>query len=210
LISSDTSLRRPIELGPFATSPALEWLWKYLWYVRRPHILDCGPLCASTANILLRERRAAKLYVADLTTSLLEGASQSWNRTCKAATFRTANLLAQLPRIPCTSLALILCWQLLDLLPRDAVANVMLYMNAYLQAGGAFFCIVREPRVSAGVDLIWSLETLTAVKKSRDGTEPFPYAAITNREMEQLLPTRNVRIFLTRSGFRELLLLKPG
>jgi hypothetical protein len=195
--------------GPAARitpSPALEWVWNYLRDVPQPHILDCGSFRASTAKTLLR--RGAKLYVADLVGPLLEGAPQLWDRSRKLPIFRTDAFLAQLPRIRAGSLSLVVCWQLLDLLPHDSLAAVVLQTHSYLQPGGVFFCILREPYLAAGADVVWRLETLTSLKKEREGTRPFPYKAITSREMERLLSTDNVKTFLTRSGFRETLAIK--
>jgi len=195
--------------GPVAgisPSPAFDWLWKYLRDVPRPHILDCGPFQASTAEILLR--RGGKLYAADLVTPLLEGAPQFWDRSRKIPVFKTGELLASLPKIPASSLSVVLCWQVLDLLPHAALAEFILQMHVYLQPGGVFLCVLREPYLAAGAGLVWRLETLTTLRKEREALKPFPYPAITNRAIERLLPTINVKTFLTRSRFRETLAVK--
>ncbi len=61
--NSQTSSATP----PISPSPALEWLWQYLRDIRRPHILDCGPVFQPTLDVLLK--RGAKVYYADLIDS---------------------------------------------------------------------------------------------------------------------------------------------
>ncbi len=77
-----------------------------------------------------------------------------------------------------------------------------------LQPGGVLFCILREPYLAAGAEARWWFETLTVVGSSAGKQKPFPYPAVTNREMERLFPGGNVKTFLTRSGRREVLGIK--
>jgi hypothetical protein len=153
-------------------------------------------------------RRCAKLYVADLISPALRGDAQFWDRNRKTPVFRIDDFLAQLPKISANSLSAIFCWQLLDLLPHDALAHLVLQMYLYLQPGGALFCILREPYLPVGADPIWWLESLTNLRKNGQASRPFPYPAVTNREMEKLIPTGSVKTFLTRSGLREVLAVK--
>ena len=209
LTSSSIGRGTPAKSQPAAgavASPALAWLWNYLSDVARPHILDCGSFRASTAEILLR--RGAKLYVADLIAPLLQNDALLWDRSRKTHVFKTEAFLAQLPKIPPASLSLVLCWQLLDLLPHDSLAAFILQMQVYLRTGGVFFCFLREPYLTKGVEPGWRLGTLMTLKKDNEGTSPFPYPAITSREVERLLPTGNVKTFLTRAGFREVVALR--
>jgi len=105
-------------------------------------------------------------------------------------------------------LAAIFCWQLLDLLPRDSLATVVLQLYMYLQPGGVLFCLLREPYLPKGGEPNWWLESLTTLGRDGNGSKPFPYPALTNREMEKLIPTGSVKTFLTRSGWREFLAIK--
>jgi hypothetical protein len=81
---------------------------------------------------------------------------------------------------------------------------------SYLQPGGGLFCLLREPRLETGSDTQWWLESLTSLGSGHDGRRPFPYSAISNREMERLVPEGSVKTFLTRSGRREILAIKQG
>ncbi len=187
-------------------SPALEWLWQYFRDTPRLTILDCGPLRRLTLEVLLP--RAAKLYVADLTTPLIREDARFWNRNRKVPAFRVDELVAQLPSIPPGSLGLALCWQLMDLVPRDALAPLILELYLKLQPGGVLFCLLREPQLDTGMDAAWRLESLTTLRRDEPGAKSFPYPAVTNREVERLIPTGSIKTFLTRSGIREVLAVK--
>lgn len=189
-----------------AASPALEWLWQRLREVRRPHVLECGCISRATAEVLLRRR--AKLYVADLIAQLQRGGTQLWDRRGKTLLFRLEDFLAQVPKIPPESLSAIFCWQLLDLLPRDPLPAIVGRLWSYLQPGGSLFCVLRQPYLTTGADKVWRLESLTTLVADGDENKPFPYAALTNREMERLIPAGSVKTFLTRSGRREVLGIK--
>jgi hypothetical protein len=77
-----------------------------------------------------------------------------------------------------------------------------------LRPGGLLFCLLREPRLEKGSEMMWWLETLTTLGASREGRRPFSYPALTNREMERLAPAGSVKTFLTRSGRREVLVVR--
>lgn len=187
------------------SSPALEWMWKFLQDVQGPRILDCGPVCQSTVDVLLR--RHTKIHVADLVTPLLRDEGTFWDRRGKIAVFRTQEFLGQLPSIPPASLTAVFGWHLLDLLPRDAHPSLVERWFSFLAPGGVLFCLLREPGLEAGAETTWWLESLSALGSSREGRRPFPYPAVTNREMERLAPTGSVKTFLTRSGRREVVVL---
>jgi hypothetical protein len=191
-----------------AASPSLEWLWHYLRDVPHPHVLDCGAIRAATANLLLK--RGAKLYVADLITSLQRQDPAFWERKEKQLIFRTEAFLAQAPVIPAASLNLILCWHLLDLVPREGLGEVVKRLFGYLEPGGVMVCLLREPNLAAGVDTAWWLESLTVMQVKGSAQVPFPYPAITNRDMERLVPTGSVKTFLTRTQRREIVIVKQG
>jgi hypothetical protein len=193
--------------NPAAPNPALEWLWKYLQDVLNPQILDCGPVFQATVDVLLR--RGAKVHVADLLTPVLKGEARLWDRSGKVPVFRVAELLAQFPVIPRGSLTTILGWHLLDLLPREVHAEVVDQWLSYLQPGGVLFCLLREPYLPKGAETLWWLENLNTLASGREGSRPFPYPAITNREMERLMPPGSIKTFLTRSGRREVLTVVP-
>ena len=188
-----------------AASPALEWLWRHLEDVRHPWILDCGPVKPRTVNLLLK--RGAKLYLADLITAAQNGAPKFWDRNKKQAVFRVADFVAQIPQIPASSLSAIFSWQLLDLLPRDALPSIVERFCHCLQPGGFIFCVLHEPYLATGSDLTWWLESLKGLGHGGPGRQPFPHPALTNRDVERLVPGRTVKTFLTRTGLREVLLM---
>jgi hypothetical protein len=70
------------------------------------------------------------------------------------------------------------------------------------------FCLLREPYLPAGAETAWSFESLTALNSGPEGRQPFPCPALTNREVERLLPGGNVKTFLTRGARREVLGIK--
>jgi hypothetical protein len=201
-----TKTTRP-STNPAAANPALEWLWKYLQDVPNPHILDCGPVFQATVDVLLR--RGAKVHVADLVTPVLKGEARLWDRSGKVPVFCVSELLAQVPAIPQGSLTVILGWHLLDLLPREVHAEVVGHWLSYLQPGGVLFCLLREPYLPKGAETLWWLENLKALASGREGSRPFPYPAVTNREMERLVPPGSSKTFLTRTGRREVLAIIP-
>ena len=198
----------PSASGSATTSPALEWLWKYLRDVPHPQILDCGPVSQATVDVFLR--RGAKVHVADLITPSLSSETTFWNRSGKVPVFNTAKFLEQLPTFPEESLSTIFGWHLLDLLPRDALPDLMNRWLASLQPGGVLLCLLREPNLVAGAEMMWWLVNLKALASDPDGRKPFTYAALSNREMERLAPECSVKTFLTRSGRREVLVIKQS
>lgn len=187
-------------------SRALEWLWQYLRDVRHPHVLDCGPVSQASLNVFLK--RGAKVYVADLLTPLLRGEPAYWTRNNKTSLFRLDEFVRQLPPIAPDSLDTIFCWQLFDLLPRDALGGLVERFWFYLKPGGMLFCLLREPYLPDGVDTNWSFESLTVLNRGAESRQPFPYPALTNRQVEKLLPGGNVKTFLTRGARREVLGVK--
>lgn len=182
----------------------LRWLWQYLQDIPRPYVLDCGPIRSATLGVLLG--RSGRLYTGDLISSLKR--PDLWDRARKTPVFRTELLLAGLPLVPEASLSVVLCWHLLDLLPREALPDVLLHIYKLMQTGGVLFCLLREPRLEKGADSAWELDGLTGLVRPRDGEVSFPYPALSNREIDQLLPTGSVKTFLTRSGWREVLVVK--
>lgn len=154
--------------------------------------------------------RGAKVHVGDLVTTALKGDARFWDRTGKVPVFRVGEFLAQFPAIPPASLTVILGWHLLDLLPREAHAGVVNRWVSSLQPGGVLFCLLREPYLPKGAETLWWLESLTSLTCMREGSKPFPYPALTNRDMERLARPGSVKTFLTRTGRREVLaILQP-
>ncbi len=194
------------EAAPSSASPAFEWLWGRVEDVRRPHILDCGPVRQSTVNVLMK--RGAKLYVVDLLRSAREGGRELWDRKPKQPVFLAERFLAQVPPISPETLSAIFCWHLLDLLPREALPQVVERFCSYLQPGGSLFCLLRDPYLAAGSEGEWWLESLTGLVATGQDRGKFPYPSLTNREMERLAPGCTIKTFLTRSGRREVLALK--
>ena len=187
-----------------APSFGLRWLWQYAQDIPRPYVLDCGPIRSATLAVLLG--RSGRLYRGDLISSLKR--SDLWDRTRKTPVFRTEVLLAELPAVIPDSLSIVFCWHLLDLLPREALAEVLLQIHKLMESGGVLFCLLREPRLDKGADAEWQLDGLTTLTRAREGVAAFPYPALSNREIDRLLPTGSVKTFLTRSGWREVLVVK--
>ena len=187
-------------------SAALEWFWSHLRDIRQPHFLDCGPALQSTVQVLWQ--RGAKLYITDLISPAQDGAPSFWDRSKKTPVFLSNLFLRQLPDIPPGSLSGLLCWHLFDLLPREALPAVVGGLFDLLTPGGSLFCLLREPYLAVGAETAWRLESATTLGSSGDNRKPFQYPALTNREMERLVPSGVVKTFLTRSGRREVLTTK--
>src|SRR5215469_9359239 len=99
----------------------LRWLWQYFADVPRPQVLECGPLRSTTVRVLLT--RCGKLYRCDLVSPLAGQDASFWDRSGKTPVFRTEMLLDGLPEVPAGTLSVIFCWQLLDLVPHDTIAE---------------------------------------------------------------------------------------
>jgi hypothetical protein len=168
--------------------------------------LDCGAAQPSTVTVLVE--RGSKLYVADLLSLISRSDGNLWDHSGKVPVFRTERLLSELPAIPSGSLSIVFCWQLLDLLPREALAEVVRRMCLYLEPRGVLFLMLREACLTKGADTIWHLETLTKLGARAAGQKAFPYPPLSNREMERLIPRGTVKTVLTRSGLREVLAVK--
>ena len=188
------------------TSPALQWLWQHLSNQRNFLCFECGPIRQSTVDVLLL--RGAKLYHSDLITPAQQGSSVYWSIQDQTRVFLIDDFMAGIPAIAPDSLSAICCWGLLDLLPREALPRLVKQFHSYLQPNGVLFSILREPSLSAGAETRWWFESLTILGSSDSSHKPFPYPAVTNREMENLFPGGNLKTFLTRSGRREVLGVK--
>jgi hypothetical protein len=191
---------------PAAPSRALEWLWQNLRDVRRPYILDCGPVYQATVDVLLK--RGAKLYCTDLVTLARKSDSKFIRRLGKRTVFLIDEFLENLPPIPPDALSAIACWHLLDLLPRDALPGLVAKLWSYIRPGGILFCLLREPYLANGAETRWWFDSLMVLGSDVESKAPFPYPALTNREIERLVPSGNVKTFLTRSARREILAIK--
>ncbi|MGH7191084.1 MAG: hypothetical protein ACREF0_18090, partial [Acetobacteraceae bacterium] len=165
-----------------------------------------GPVSPATLDALLR--RSAKFYAADVITPLFHGETRFWDRTGKQPVFLPSQVLAELSSIPPGSLAAILSWNLLDLVPHEGLPEVVDRLLSLLQPLGLLFCILREPQAKGGPESRWWLETLTSPRFESDPKRPFPYPPITNREIERLMPDAAIKTFLTRSGRREILAMR--
>ena len=118
-------------------SHGMEWLWQQLRDVRRPQILDCGPLRQTTLDILLR--RGVKLCVADLVSPLQRGNPKFWDKSKKVPMFLTDVLLEQVPSVTAGTQDAVLLWHLLDLIPPEAVPPTVERAFSYLKPGGILF-----------------------------------------------------------------------
>ena len=191
---------------PAAPSRALEWLWQNLRDVRHPHILDCGPVYQATLDVLLK--RGAKLYFTDLVTLARQSDSKFTRQLGKRTVFLIDEFLGNLPPIPPDSLSAIACWHLLDLLPRDALPGLVAKLWSYIRPGGVLFCLLREPYLANGAETRWWFDSLMVLGSDVESKAPFPHPALTNREIERLVPGGNVKTFLTRFARREILAIK--
>jgi hypothetical protein len=160
----------------------------------------------ATLDVLLK--RGAKVYIADLVTLARQFDSKSISRRDKRTTFLIEDFLKDLPRIPPDSLSAITCWHLLDLLPRDALPGLVAKLWIYLRPGGVLFCLLREPYLAHGAETRWWFESLMVLGSGVESKAAFPYPALTNREVERLVPGGNVKTFLTRFARREVLAIK--
>jgi len=189
-----------------APSRALEWLWQDFRDVKRPRILDCGPAYQATLDVLLK--RGAKLYLTDLITLARQAEPKFIHRLGKTTVFLLDNFIENLPPIPPESLSAIVCWHLLDLLPREALPGLVTKLWSYIRPGGVLFCLLREPSLTNGAGTRWWFESLITLGSDIESELPFLYPALTNREIERLVPGSNVKTFLTRSARREVLAIK--
>jgi hypothetical protein len=197
-----------LQAGASGASQGLEWLWRHFEDVRHPRVLDCGPVSQSTLEVLVG--RGAKFYAADLITPALENDSRFWDHSKKCPLFLATDFLAQIPDIPPKSLSVVLSWNVLDFLPREGLPLVIDALFSLLQPLGVLFCILREPRIATGVECRWWLESLTTARSRVDSNRSFPHPPITNREVERLLAGASIKTFLTRSGRREVLAMRPA
>jgi hypothetical protein len=198
--------QRSSKTPPAAPSRALEWLWQSLRDVKHPPILDCGPAHQATFDVLLK--RGSKLYVTDLVTLALQPSGGFFRPLGKRTVFMVDEFLENLPPIPPHSLSAITCWHLLDLLPREALPGLIERFWSHLKTGGVLFCLLREPGLANGAGTRWWLESLLSLRSDVESKLPFPYPALTNREIERLVPGGNVKTFLTRLSRREILAIK--
>ena len=188
-------------------SRALDWLWQDLRAVKHPQVLDCGPPHPSTIDVLLK--RGAKIYITDM-ISLARQAESKFIRQLgnKRTMFLIDAFLENLLPIPSDCLSVVACWQLFDLLPREAHAGLVSRLWSYLNTGGVLFFLLREPSLATGAGTRWWLESPIALRSDVESKIPFPYPAITNREIERLFPNGSVKTFLTRFARREILAIK--
>ena len=89
-----------------------------------------------------------------------------------------------------------------------AVGALFVGLSSFLRPGGVLYCMLREPHLPTGAEIYWWMESLTVLGSTADTKRPFPYPAVTNREVERLVPGGNVKTFLTRTGRREVLGIK--
>ena len=187
-------------------SRALEWLWENLRDVKRPHILDCGRAYQATLDVLLK--RGAKLYITDLVTLARQSDPKFIRPLGKTTVFLIDEFLKDLPPIPPDSLSAIASWHLLDLLPPEALPGLVAKLWSYIRPGGVLFCLLREPSLTNGAGTRWWFESLMVLGAEVESKAPFPYPALTNREIERLVPGGSVKTFLTRFARREILAIK--
>lgn len=194
------------ELVGATASGGLEWLWRRLSDNPNPHVLHCGPPQESTVNVL--SSCASRLYIGDLVSPARRSGSELWDRNGEVPLFKTERLLSELPIIPPSSLSAVFCWQLLDLLPRQALRDVIRRLYLCLEPDSVVFFLLREPHLMTGADTLWYLETPTRFAARVAGQSPFQHPPISNRDMERLIPAGIAKTVLRRDGLREVLAVK--
>lgn len=194
------------ELAGAKVSGGLEWLWDRLRDNPSPHVLHCGPPLESTVNVLAG--CSTRVYIGDLITAARRRDGELWDHSGEAPVFRTERLLSELPAIRPGSISAVFCWQLLDLLPRQALADVVRRIYLYLEPDSVVFFLLREPQLKTGADTTWYLETPTRFATRALGQSPFQHPPLSNREMERLIPAGIAKTFLRRGGLREVLAIK--
>lgn len=187
-------------------SQALQWIWNFLQDVDCPHVLDCGAVSSATVSVMVK--RHAKVYVADLLAPLQCDDPKLWRKEGKLSIFCLDELLKDVPGVPPSTLNLICCWHLLDLVPREQLADLVNHLLSLLAPGGIFFCFLRESNLAEGREARWRFETLTTLGAEEAGSGQFPYAPLSNREIENLTAGCSLKTFLTRSHRREVVVLK--
>jgi hypothetical protein len=160
----------------------------------------------ATLDVLLE--RGAKLYITDLVTLARQSTPRFTRRLGKRTVFLIDEFLEDLPSIPPDALSAIACWHLLDLLPRDALPGLVAKLWSYIRPGGVLYCLLREPYLATGAGTRWWFDSLMVLGSNVESEVPFPHPALTNREIERLVPSRNVKTFLTRSARREIIAIK--
>ena len=192
---------------PAAPSRALDWLWQNLREVKHPQVLDCGPAHPATIEVLLK--RGAKIYISDMISPARQSESRFTRQLGNKRTmFLIDDFLENLLPVPSGCLSMVACWQLFDLLPREAHAGLVSRLWSYLNTGGVLFFLLREPNLANGAGTRWWLDSPFALRSDVESKIPFPYPAITNREIERLFPPGSVKTFLTRFARREILAIK--
>jgi hypothetical protein len=160
----------------------------------------------ATLDVLLK--RGAKLYFTDLVTLARQSHSKFIRQQGKRTVFLINEFFENLPPIPPDALSAIACWHLLDLLPREALPGLVAKLWSYVRPGGVLFCLLREPYLANGAETRWWFDSLMVLGSDVESKAPFPHPALTNREIERLVPGGNVKTFLTRSARREILAIK--
>jgi len=206
--SSRMGAVKPVSSKPLSgfPSPALEWLWNYLADVRRPQILLCGPVHWKTVDILLR--RNVKLYLGDAISPLMNDNARFWDRTREAPVFKLGDFMAEFPVVPPGTLTAAFCWHLFDLLPVGLVPQVIQELMSLISPGGVLFFMLREPYLHSGADGQWWLEDLKVIVSTRVADRSFPNPVVTTREIEKVVPPGSLKVYLTRSGRREIIAQK--
>jgi hypothetical protein len=189
-------------------SQALEWVWRFLQDVSKPHILDCGAVSAASVRVFAQ--RGAKVYVADLLAPLQQGHAVYWRREEKKLTFCLDEFLKRVPGISPASLQLICCWHLFDFIPREQLPGLLNFLLGLLGNEGILYCFLREPNLKTGKNGRWWLEGLTTLGSEGEEQGEFPYPPLSNREVEKLTEGYSLKTFLTRSHRREVVVLKRG
>jgi hypothetical protein len=79
---------------------------------------------------------------------------------------------------------------------------------SYLRTEGVLYCLLREPYLASGAGARWWFNSLKVLGCEAERESLFQHPALTNREIERLVPSGNVKTFLTRTARREILAIK--
>jgi len=77
-----------------------------------------------------------------------------------------------------------------------------------ISPGGVLFFMLREPYLHSGADGQWWMEDLKVIVSTRVADRSFPNPVVTTREIEKVVPPGSLKVYLTRSGRREIIAQK--
>jgi len=153
-------------------------------------------------------RRNVKLYLGDAISPLLNDNARFWDQKGQTPVFKLGDFMAEFPPVPLGTLTAAFCWHLFDLLPVGLVPDVVERLMSLISPGGVLFFMLREPSLQTGADAQWGIEGLKVIVSTRVSDRPYPNPVVTSREIEKAVPPGSLKVYLTRSGRREIIARK--